>query len=232
MATPPHVSAVRPSAVTLVTQTRVSPSHDAEFARWQEQVNHALAHFPGYLDHTVLPPHPPARSTGSSCSALRAMRRRARGCNRNSACGCSTRFSLCWSGRMTCTSLRTTANRNCSRLSRPSSPRACSQGKKRPSRSGNAGLRRWKPRSRASVATGSSRRCPGGQDHWMTMLRFDSDAHLDAWLNSEQRQQLLAETPRFSFESHTRKVHTRVSTPGSPAARGPRWSRHRLGSRT
>jgi uncharacterized protein len=42
----------------------------------------------------------------------------------------------------------------------------------------------------------------------MTMLRFDSDAHLDAWLNSEQRQQLLAETPRFSFESHTRKVHT------------------------
>jgi hypothetical protein len=37
MATPPHVSAVRPSAVTLVTQTRVSPSHDEEFARCQEQ---------------------------------------------------------------------------------------------------------------------------------------------------------------------------------------------------
>ena len=30
--------AVPPSAVTLVTQTRVSPSHDEEFARWQEQV--------------------------------------------------------------------------------------------------------------------------------------------------------------------------------------------------
>ena len=61
MATPPHVSAVPPSAVTLVTQTRVSPSHDEEFARWREQVNHALVHFPGYLDHTVLPPHPPAQ---------------------------------------------------------------------------------------------------------------------------------------------------------------------------
>jgi hypothetical protein len=36
MATPPHVSAVPPSAVTLVTQTRVSPSNDEEFARWQE----------------------------------------------------------------------------------------------------------------------------------------------------------------------------------------------------
>ena len=57
MATAPHES----SAVTLVTQTRVSPSHDEEFARWQEQVNNALAHFPGYLDQTVLPPNPPVQ---------------------------------------------------------------------------------------------------------------------------------------------------------------------------
>src|SRR2546426_11228314 len=61
MATAPHASAVPHSAVTLVTQTRVSPGHDEEFTRWQEQVNSALAHFPGYLDHTVIPPNPPVQ---------------------------------------------------------------------------------------------------------------------------------------------------------------------------
>jgi antibiotic biosynthesis monooxygenase (ABM) superfamily enzyme len=74
---------------------------------------------------------------------------------------------------------------------------------------------------------------PGLQDHWMTMLRFDSDAHLDAWLNSEQRQQLLAETPRFSFESHTRKVHTGfdswfTSGRGAAADPPPPWKQNMI----
>ena len=89
MATPSHVSAVRPPAVTLVTQTRVSPSDDEEFARWQEQVNRALAHFPGYLDHTVLPPHPPAQLDWVVVQRF-ASHETARGCSRSSGCGCST----------------------------------------------------------------------------------------------------------------------------------------------
>ncbi len=33
---------------------------------------------------------------------------------------------------------------------------------------------------------------PGVQDDWVTILRFDSDAHLEAWLNSEQRKQVFS----------------------------------------
>jgi hypothetical protein len=29
------------------------------------------------------------------------------------------------------------------------------------------------------------------QDDWVTILRFDSDAHLEAWLKPEQRKQIL-----------------------------------------
>ena len=48
----------------------------------------------------------------------------------------------------------------------------------------------------------------GIQDDWTTMLRFDSDDHLEAWMNSEQRKQLLRETPNFSDEFHTRKIRS------------------------
>ena len=103
-ASPEPIASTAP--VTVVTQTRVAAGHDAEFSRWQEEVNGVLAGIPGYLDHSVMPPNPPA------------------------------------------------------------------------------------------------------QVDWVTMLRFDSDAHLDAWLNSEQRQRLLKETPDFSPEFHVRKVRT------------------------
>jgi antibiotic biosynthesis monooxygenase (ABM) superfamily enzyme len=74
---------------------------------------------------------------------------------------------------------------------------------------------------------------PGVQDDWMTMIRFDSAAHLDAWLNSEQRQQLLAETPRFSTESHARKVHTGfdfwfTSDQGDAAQLPPPWKQNMI----
>jgi quinol monooxygenase YgiN len=130
MATPPNVSAVRPSAVTLITQTRVSPSHDEEFARWQEQVNHALAHFPGYLHHTVLPPHPPAQvdwvvvQRFTSHEAARAWLQS------------EQRLRLLHTiqpllvGQDDLHLFADDSEPNCPRLSRPSSPYACSQGKK------------------------------------------------------------------------------------------------------
>ncbi|MFE4502524.1 antibiotic biosynthesis monooxygenase [Rhodococcus sp. NPDC056743] len=44
----------------------------------------------------------------------------------------------------------------------------------------------------------------GVQDEWTTLYRFDSAAHLDTWLTSPQRQELLAEGRRFhDFELRT-----------------------------
>ncbi|MEU1199758.1 antibiotic biosynthesis monooxygenase [Streptomyces sp. NPDC005813] len=44
----------------------------------------------------------------------------------------------------------------------------------------------------------------GLQEEWTTLYRYDSAEHLDAWLTSPQRQQILAEGERFSdFELRT-----------------------------
>jgi hypothetical protein len=38
---------------------------------------------------------------------------------------------------------------------------------------------------------------PGVQDQWTIMYRFDTDAHVTAWLNSPERQKLLDESEQF-----------------------------------
>ncbi|MGW3069184.1 antibiotic biosynthesis monooxygenase [Streptomyces sp. NPDC001130] len=44
----------------------------------------------------------------------------------------------------------------------------------------------------------------GLQEEWTTLYRYDSAEHLDAWLTSRQRQEVLAEGEKFSdFRLHT-----------------------------
>ena len=49
---------------------------------------------------------------------------------------------------------------------------------------------------------------PGVQDDWLTILRFDSEANLQTWLNSPERKKLLEAAAAFTEEYHTRIVRT------------------------
>ena len=49
---------------------------------------------------------------------------------------------------------------------------------------------------------------PGVQDDWVTILTFDTEDHLDAWLNSPERHKLLDAATGFSAGVHARKVRT------------------------
>jgi antibiotic biosynthesis monooxygenase (ABM) superfamily enzyme len=73
---------------------------------------------------------------------------------------------------------------------------------------------------------------PGVQDDWVTILRFDSEAHLDAWLRSPERRQLIAEATAFAGETHARTVRTgfdawfKVGTEAGPLP--PAWKQNML----
>ncbi len=221
------------SAVTLVTQTRVSPEHDAQFARWQEQVNDTIAQFPDYLDHTVMPPRPPAQvdwvivQRFKSAEAARAWlqsdeRLRLLDAIQPMLVGHDDVYLV--------------ADGAGPRLSAPVT--AIISMRVNPER--EAAFLEWQRRIAAVEATFegfSGYRLeppvPGVQDDWVTMIRFDSDAHLDAWLNSEQRQRLIAETPSFSAEFHTRKVRTGFDSwftagQGASAASPPPWKQNMI----
>ena len=63
---------------------------------------------------------------------------------------------------------------------------------------------------------------PGVQDDWLAILRFDTDAHLQAWLESPERQKLLEEADPFTAEYHARIVRTGFDQWFPVAAAAPR----------
>jgi antibiotic biosynthesis monooxygenase (ABM) superfamily enzyme len=73
---------------------------------------------------------------------------------------------------------------------------------------------------------------PGVQDHWLAILRFDTEATLQAWLNSPERQKLLREAAPFTEEFHARIARTgfdqwfQVPTAGLPPV--PAWKQNML----
>jgi hypothetical protein len=61
---------------------------------------------------------------------------------------------------------------------------------------------------------------PGVQDDWLAILRFDNEAHLQAWLNSPERARLLADAAEFTQDVHARVVRTGFEQWFSQAAAG------------
>jgi uncharacterized protein len=232
MATAAPGSAAPPAPVTVVTQTRVAPGHDAEFAAWQQQLSEAVARFPGYLEQTIVPPNPPVQvdwaivQRFASAEAARAWLQ------------APERLRLIDAIQPLLVGqddVHLFADGSGPKLAAPVT--AVISMRVKPGQ--EAAFQDWQHRIAAVEATFegfSGYRLeppvPGVQDDWTTMVRFDSDAHLDAWLNSPQRQQLLEETPRFSAEYHTRKMVTGFdswfASGQSGAAPPPGWKQNMI----
>jgi uncharacterized protein len=224
MATAPPESAAPTSAVTLVTQTRVSPGHDADFARWQQQVSDAVSRFPGFLEQTIIPPSPPAQVDWVMVQRFADAEVARAWLQSDERLQLLNTIQPLLVGQV---DVHLFADGSGPKLAAPVTVVISMRVK--PGQ--EAAFQEWQQRIAAVEATFqgfSGYRLeppvPGVQDDWTTMVRFDTDAHLDAWLNSEQRQRLLEETPRFSAEYHTRKMVTGFDswfTKDQPAGTAP-----------
>jgi hypothetical protein len=194
--------------VTIVTQTRVLPEHDADFAHWQQLVSDAVAKFPGLIDHQVISPQPPTQldwvilqkfaSAAQAQAWLRSPERR----------------------RLLETAQPWLVGDDDIHMivgdslgPPPSSVSAIISMKVAPGQ--EEVFRVWSQRI-ASAETQYpgfqghrlDSPVPGVQDDWTTVLTFDTEEHLNDWMNSAERQKLLAETAGFSDEMHTRTVRS------------------------
>jgi antibiotic biosynthesis monooxygenase (ABM) superfamily enzyme len=208
MATASPEPAASTAPVTVVTQTRVAAGHDAEFSRWQEEVNGVLAGIPGYLDHSVIPPNPPAQVDWVIVQRFKSAEAARGWLQSEQRLRLLEKIQPLLIGQDDVHLFEDDSDHKVAAPVTTIISHRVLPGKE-------AAFVEWQRRIAAVEATFegfSGYRfeppVPGVQDDWVTMLRFDSDAHLDAWLNSEQRQQLLKETPDFSPEFHVRKVKT------------------------
>src|SRR5271163_4092819 len=194
--------------VTIVIQTRVRPECADAFAAWQAETNAIVAAFPGFVQRTVMLPSPPAQvdwvilqrfvSTQAAVAWLNSDERQKR----------LQEAAPMLIGR---DDVHIVQDGDAGVL--PSPVSAVMSTRIKPGQ--EAAHRAWERRIAAaqSKAPGfqghrSEPPIPGVQDHWLSIVRFDTEANLQAWLASPERQSPLPEADAFTPEFRARIART------------------------
>jgi uncharacterized protein len=194
--------------VTIITQTRVLPDRNDDFAKWQQRISDVVAGFPGFIDHQVIPPDPPQQvdwvilqkfATGEQAQAwLRS----------------KERFRLLESAQSMLVGRDDVHIIEGDEAAQPADAISAvismdiKPGQEEAYRVWNQRITAEETQYPGFQGHRLSPPIPGVQDDWVTILTFDTEAHLDAWLNSPERHKLLDESTAFSEGVHARKVRT------------------------
>lgn len=195
-------------SVSIVTQTSVLLESAEEFARWQGETSTIIATFPGFIEQRLLPPNPPlqvdwvilqrfgdlANAQGWLASPQR--QKRIEG------------VAPMLVGRDDVHIVQDDAS-----AARSSPVSAVISTRVKPGM--EAEYLKWE----SKVAAAQSRApglqgyrfepaVPCVQEDNVAILRFDSQANLDAWLNSPERKNLVEEAAPLTVEFHTRTAQS------------------------
>ena len=201
-------STTQSNGVTIVTQTRVAPERAGEFESWHRSVSGIVAAQPGFIQQTVLPPSPPAQldwvilqrfsSTADALSWLRSAERERLVAEAQPMLVGQDDVHLLNDGASGVL---------------PAPVSAVISTRIKPGQ--ETAYRAWERRIAAAQARAAGFQgyrfeppVPGLQEDWLAILRFDSEANLEAWLASPERAKLLEESGSFTDEYHTRIVRT------------------------
>jgi len=194
--------------VTIITQTRVRPERNDDFAALQQRINDAVAAFPGFADHQVIPPNPPAQvdwvilqkfdSSQHAQDWLRSQERQRL---------IATAQPMLVGHDDIHVVVDDVADRPLEAVSAVISMRIAPGQEE--------AFQAWGRRIAAAQAKYSGFQgykveppVPGIQDDWVTVLQFDTEEHLNAWITSPERLALLEEAKPFTTETHYRTVRS------------------------
>jgi antibiotic biosynthesis monooxygenase (ABM) superfamily enzyme len=194
--------------VTVITQTHVLPNRNDDFAEWQQRISDTVAGFPGFVDHKVIPPDPPQQvdwvilqkfATAEQAQAWLRSKERLRLVEAAQSMLVGRDDVHIIEGDEAA-QLADAVSAVISMEIKPGQEEA---------------YRVWNQRITAAETQYPGFQghrlnppIPGVQDDWVTILTFDTEDHLDAWLNSPERHKLLDEATPFSEGVHARKVRT------------------------
>ena len=215
----------RDGSVTIVTQTCVRADSAEAFARWQGETSSTVAGFPGFIEQRLLPPNPPLQVDWvilQTFATLEDAKRWLASPERQKRIEGAAPMLV---GRDDVHIMRHgEEGRQAGAVSAVISTRV------KPGR--ETDYRAWERK----IATAQSRVAglqgyrfeppvPGVQEDFVAYLRFDSAAHLNAWMESPERKALLAESDAFTEEFHTRIARTGFDhwfgSAGATAQSGP-----------
>jgi uncharacterized protein len=212
------------TSVSIVTQTCVRPESADAFARWQGETSTVISSFPGFIEQRLMPPHPPLQVDWVILQrfvSLEDAKRWLGSSERQSRIEGATPMLV---GRDDVHIVRDDAS-----AARTAPVSAVMSTRVKPGM--EAEYLKWEQKVAAAQSKAAGLQgyrfepsVPGVQEDFVAILRFDSEANLQAWLESPQRRQLLDEAAPLTAEFHTRMAQSgfeqwfRDATPeGAPA---------------
>jgi hypothetical protein len=219
-----ETSAVASGPVTIVTQTRVQTGREGDFTRWQDDIGRQIAAFPGFVKQTVMPPNPPSQvdwvilqAFASSAAAIAWLHSEKRAAMIQQVLPLLTGAD----------DIHIVADQDAG--VRPAPVSAVISTRVKPGQ--EVAYRQWEQKIAAAQSRAPGfqgyrfeQPIPGVQDDWLAILRFDSEEHLQGWLDSPVRNKLLNESEAFVEEVHARIARTGFDQwfrMGESAAGGP-----------
>jgi antibiotic biosynthesis monooxygenase (ABM) superfamily enzyme len=194
--------------VSIVTQTSVRPGRADDFARWQGETSTIVAAFPTFIEQRLLPPNPPLQvdwvilqrfETLAGAQAWLASPQRQKRIE-----GVGPMLI----GRDDVHLVQDDAS-----AARVAPVSAVISTRVKPGMEAEYAIWERKVAAAQSRAPGLQGyrfepAVPGVQEDHVAILRFDTQANLDAWLNSAERKKLVEEAAPLTTEFHTRMAQS------------------------
>lgn len=195
-------------SVSIVTQTCVRPERAEDFARWQGETSSFIANFPGFIEQRLTPPKPPLQVDWvilQRFDSLDAARKWLASSERQTRIEGAAPMLV---GRDDVHIVQDEAEGI-----KPAPASVMISTRVRPGK--DAEYRAWERKIAAAQSKASGLQgyrfeppVPGVQEDFVAILRFDSDANLQAWLDSPVRKKLIEEAAPLTQEFHTRMART------------------------
>lgn len=190
--------------VSIVTQTTVRPERSEDFARWQGETSDLVSNFPGFVEQRLMPPNPPLQVDWVILQRFHTMEDAQRwlgSAERQTRIEGAAPYLI---GRDDVHIVRDDDGGR-----KPAPVSAVISTRVKPGK--EVEYRAWERKIAAAQSKAPGLQgyrfeppVPGVQDDYVAILRFDSQANLQAWLDSPVRKQLLEEADPLTEEFHAR----------------------------
>jgi hypothetical protein len=194
--------------ISIVTQTTVRPERAEDFARWQGETSTAIATFPGFVEQRLMPPNPPLQVDWVILQRFDTMEDAQRWLG-------STERQTRIEGAAPMLIGRDDVHivRDDQGGIKPAPVSAVISTRVLPGK--ELEYRAWERKIAAAQSKAPGLQgyrfeppVPGVQDDFVAILRFDSEANMQAWLDSPERKKLIEEAAPLTEEFHTRMART------------------------
>lgn len=195
-------------SVTIITQTGVRPDSAEAFARWQGETSTTIAAFPGFIEQRLMPPKPPLQLDWVILQRFASFDDAQRWLGSPERAKRLEEAAPLLVGRDDVHIVRDEEEgRKPSPMSAVISTRV-KAGKEAEYRAWERKIAAAQSKARGLQGYRFEPPVPGVQDDFVAILRFDSEANLQAWLESPERLKLVEEAAPLTEEFRARLART------------------------